>query len=247
MEDAHSSDMNDALRQTQRDFIAACMEATGLDGTGLARKAGVAPSTVNRFMNSDTVEHLLSSRTIAALEAAAGIRLGGGPRLVRASDIPPPPENAKPRKTESKLVEEINVRAGMGLGGEAPLRQGPDGQWHADAVSGEWSLPSEYLGGELGVRPNQVKIVRVVGDSMAPTLTSDDRVMVNTFDRVPSPGGVFALWDGLGLVVKRLEYIPNSDPTTVRIISDNAHHGTYERTLDEVNIIGRVIWFARRL
>lgn len=82
---------------------------------------------------------------------------------------------------------------------------------------------------------------------MMPTLHSGDRVMVDNGDRIPSPGGVFAVWDGFGVVTKRLEVVPNSDPPTLRISSDNPLHREYERTADEVNIIGRVVWFARRL
>jgi hypothetical protein len=55
------------------------------------------------------------------------------------------------------------------------------------------------------------------------------------------------LWDGLGIVVKRLDYIPGSDPATVEIISDNTLHKRYERTVEEAHIIGRVVWFARKL
>ena len=53
--------------------------------------------------------------------------------------------------------------------------------------------------------------------------------------------------DGMGLVAKRLEHIPNSDPPRVRIISDIAHYSPYEGMADEVNIIGRIRWFAREM
>jgi hypothetical protein len=49
----------------------------------------------------------------------------------------------------------------------------------------------------------------------------------------------------MGLVAKRLEHIPNSDPPRVRIISDNAFYAPYEGT--GVNIIGRIRWFAREI
>jgi len=55
------------------------------------------------------------------------------------------------------------------------------------------------------------------------------------------------LHDGIGLVAKQLEYIPNSDPPRVLIRSESARYRDYERTIEEVNIVGRVIWFARRL
>jgi len=48
------------------------MDATGLDATNLARKAGLVPSTLNRFMNKP-VTHLLSGRTLAAISKASGV------------------------------------------------------------------------------------------------------------------------------------------------------------------------------
>ena len=100
---------------------------------------------------------------------------------------------------------------------------------------------------ELNARPEDCEVIRVEGDSMVPTLRPHDRVMVDLSKKAPSPGGVFALFDGLSVIVKRLEYIHGSDPPTVRIISDNDRHPNYERTLEEAHIIGRVIWRARRL
>jgi hypothetical protein len=51
----------------------------------------------------------------------------------------------------------------------------------------------------------------------------------------------------MGLVAKRLEHIPNSDPPAVRVISDNGFYTPYERTADEIHIVGRIRWFAREI
>lgn len=51
----------------------------------------------------------------------------------------------------------------------------------------------------------------------------------------------------MGLVAKRLEHISNSDPPAVRVISDISLYSAYERTANEVNIIGRIRWFAREV
>lgn len=94
--------------------------------------------------------------------------------------------------------------------------------------------------------PNRtVRIMHVVGDSTEPRLKDGDIVLVDMGRAVPTPPGVFVLHDGIGLVVKRLEHIPNSKPPIVNVISDNKTYLAYERTADEVNIIGRVRWFAR--
>lgn len=183
-----------------------------------------------------------------------------GEGSIKPSDIPGVQKGAAGLKhkngrppcapSEPAKVPEIDVRAGMGGGGEALLDYRPDGNgglMEMDAVTALWELPPDYLNRELRVRPGAARIIEVQGDSMEPLLVTGDRVMVNLLDRAPSPPGIFAIWDGFGVVVKRLEFIPNSDPPCIVISSDNPKHGRYERTADEVNIIGRVVWFARRM
>ena len=49
-----------------RKLVGAMMKLTGMSATGLARAAGLTPSTVNRFMHQP-VRHTLSQRTMLAL------------------------------------------------------------------------------------------------------------------------------------------------------------------------------------
>lgn len=104
-----------------------------------------------------------------------------------------------------------------------------------------------WIKGSLKASPSQLRIMHVEGDSMAPTLLDGDTVLVDMTRRAPNPPGIFVLDDGMGLVAKRLEHIPGSDPAAVRVISDNPLYSPYERTVDEVHIIGRIRWFAREI
>lgn len=92
-----------------------------------------------------------------------------------------------------------------------------------------------------------LRVMAVDGDSMTPTLLSGDTVLVDLNQRTPQPPGVFVLHDGMGLVAKRLEYIPMSDPTRLRINSDNTRYSSYECLAEEINIIGRVRWCGREM
>jgi len=82
---------------------------------------------------------------------------------------------------------------------------------------------------------------------MAPKLEHDDLVMVDCSQQTPSPPGIFILYDGVGLVAKQIEIIPNSVPQKLLIRPENPAYRVYQRRIDEIQIIGRVIWFGRRL
>jgi hypothetical protein len=49
------------------------------------------------------------------------------------------------------------------------------------------------------------------------------KVLFDMTRQLPNPPGIFVLDDGMGLVAKRLEHIPNSDPPAVRVISYNTN------------------------
>jgi phage repressor protein C with HTH and peptisase S24 domain len=89
--------------------------------------------------------------------------------------------------------------------------------------------------------------MKVEGDSMEPTLMNGDTVLVDMTRKSPNPPGIFVLDDGIGLVAKRLQHVPNSDPPAVRVISDNKHYPEYERSSEEIVIVGRIRWFAREI
>ena len=113
-------------------------------------------------------------------------------------------------------------------------------------INDAWPFSQQYIN-ELRLPATQLMLCVAEGDSMTPTLFSGDRIMVNRMDTNPARPGIFGLWDGGALVVKRVEKIPASDPVKLRLISDNPLHGAYEVLAEDTNIIGRVVWFARRM
>ncbi|MDZ5650258.1 LexA family transcriptional regulator [Nitrospirillum sp. BR 11828] len=143
-------------------------------------------------------------------------------------------------------VAEVDIY-GDRRGGFLASHQGWPQGFREDETIAQWRFPAAYLSAELQVRAAAVRIVEVRGDGMEPTLMPGDRVMVNLADQSPSPPGVFALWDGQGVVIKRLELIMGSHPPLVEIRSDNPHHRVYERAAADIDIIGRVVWVGRRL
>ena len=132
----------------------------------------------------------------AELYALAGVDASGTHLLDGADETD---ERAAARMMR---IEELDVRAsaGAGLTGEA------------GRVLDTWQIPSALIRGYSTAPATELRIITVMGDSMEPALQPGQRVLVDTGDRVPSPPGIFVVWDGLGLVVKRVQMLPHSEP-----------------------------------
>ena len=116
-----------------------------------------------------------------------------------------------------------------------------------DEAQSGLSFPPDLLRRITAAPAGGLKLLSVSGDSMSPTLEDGDMVMIDTGRRMPSPPGIFILDDGVGLVAKRVDTIPNTTPPHLRLSSDNPAYSNYQRRLDEVHIVGRVVWFARNI
>ena len=151
--------------------------------------------------------------------------------VVRPSSISAPPEGYM-------AVPEIDVRASAGPGA---LNEG------FEETKEMWFFPDPVIRHEFRARPDDLRMITIDGDSMEPLLSTGDRILIDVSQRIPVPPGIFVIWDGMGLVAKRIEHEPNSEPPKVIIKSVNPEYDTYERDAEEVHIIGRVVWTARRL
>lgn len=153
---------------------------------------------------------------------------------------------------KSVVLRELDARLGAGGGGvDSSVEVTTNGgvTIHEDAFrSDPWEMPASFLNGELKVSASGATVAEVMGDSgydpsdpNAPgSLMPGDRVIIDTWDRRPSPPGPFAVFDGLGLVIKLVEIIQGHDPIRLRLASRNPGYPPYEVTVDEAHIIGRV-------
>ena len=82
---------------------------------------------------------------------------------------------------------------------------------------------------------------------MEPVAANGDRILIDVSRTVPAPPGIFVIWDGMGLVTKRIQHVPNSDPPRVMLKSSNPEYDSYECLVEEVRIVGRAVWVSRRL
>ena len=192
----------------------------GLTLADLAAQTGSTPQQIGRLEKG---ERRLTTDWIEKIAHALGV---------------PEEDLITSEHGERVIIPEIGIR-GMGkdINGKPDMAQVGEN----DQILSEWSLPKELLAHKVGATGSTMRIIQVMGDSMMPEFNPGDRVMVNTADRTLSPPGVFVLWDGFGLIIKRCEMIPHSTPPRVMLSSANNNYATYEMDVSALDIQGRVV------
>ena len=99
---------------------------------------------------------------------------------------------------------------------------------------------------EGGSDPANLRILRARGDSMEPLVGEGDRLIVDISHRAPSTGEMAVLWDGLGLVVKRVDAVAGSEPAELLLISANPNYGPDAILAEDAHVVGKVVWVFRK-
>lgn len=146
------------------------------------------------------------------------------------------------------IVREFEARSGMGGGGLSDREVMHNGHYSDPLKPEGWLFPASFLRNELRAPASRIVVLETQGDSMSPTITSGERVIVDTDHQRPTPDGIYALRDRFGSIqVKRLHVLRGrSKEPRIKIISDNPHHPTEEVGPDEIEIVGRVVCALRR-
>ena len=123
---------------------------------------------------------------------------------------------------DQAFVAIASVAVTASMGGGAVVESEEDGR--------PYHFQRSWIRHKLRAKPADLRIMHVEGDSMLPTLHHGDIVLVDLARRAPTPPGIFVLHDGMGLVAKRLDHIPNTEPPQVRILLEgplecNSHGG----------------------
>jgi SOS-response transcriptional repressor LexA len=124
-----------------------------------------------------------------------------------------------------------------------PLSGGP-GSWELDPqVEGYYEFRTKWL--KSKGQPNYMKLMQVVGDSMAPTICDGDHVLVDESRKEPEDGKIMALVGRNNeALVKRIRIHLDGK---ILLVSDHekTHDGPYDP--EELTILGKVIWLGREL
>ncbi len=213
-----------AEAETPRTALQRLIEERAEEYVALSRMLGRNAAYIQQYIKRGTPKRLSEEdRRILATYFGVSETLLGGPEKSEARSL--------------RAVPALDVYASAGHGafelGERPCGAiGFDPRWLRDLAGG----PADAL-----------SIIRVKGDSMAPTLADGDDVIVDRGDDACRlRDGIYVLRLDDSLMVKRLARHPASAAISIR--SDNPDYPSWQNIdVNRISIVGRVLWFGRRL
>jgi phage repressor protein C with HTH and peptisase S24 domain len=198
----------------------------GEDFAGLSRMLGRNAAYIQQFVRRGVPKRLKEEerRKLARYFSVPESVLGG-----------PPDDGSGPHGLVSIKRHPVMVSAGPGAFVTEELGKAC------------FAFDERWLRALTASGPAKLSVVRVEGDSMAPTLNAGDDILVDLGDAGERlRDGIYVLRIDDAVVVKRLALNPIGRRVTVQ--SDNPAYPDWpDCGLDEINCIGRVIWSGRRI
>ena len=211
-----------SARERSVEMLDALVEHAGIPLSAIAVKARMSPSTLTRYRNDDTIKHELSTPTLEKLRAAF------------------PTFYAVPgRSLDSAPGEYLSIAVMPTFGGMGGGGTGDDDETTA-------LMPRYLIEDQLRAKAKDLLLLEVRGDSMEPEFLHGDQILVDRRDVDPRQPGAFAMFDGDGIVIKLVERV-QTRRGYYRVFSANPRYTEYEISEEDITIMGRPVWFARRI
>ena len=224
--DRHDMTMNDP-----RMVLDAAISESGASYSDISRLIGKNAAYIQQFIKRGTPRRLdeQDRQTIARHLGVPEHLLSGlpSPHALPASSL---------RSPKSVSVPRLALGASAGAGA-LDVEERP-----TDAVA----IDSRLLR-QIGAHPPHVSIIRVDGESMSPTLSHGDDIMVDHSDATTRlRDGIYVLRLDDALLVKRIAM--GLRRGSFSILSDNTLYPSWTDVDPEtVTIVGRVVWVGRAL
>ena len=104
-----------------------------------------------------------------------------------------------------------------------------------------WIIPDSILNGHTKTPPENIKTFTIQESLMEPDFRRGEPVLVDLSDVLPSPPGVFIIFDGYSYLIRQCEIITALKSTEVKISARDEEFKPQCLRLDQFKIIGRVI------
>lgn len=222
---ANYADMDGGSIEADTLLVRALVEWANKAPSAIAKRAGLAATTITRAFNG-TASTRISRDTLGKLRAAFPDFPGFN--AIRP-DLP-----LAPRSIDYVPIRVLPSFAGMGGGGTG------EGDIET-ALIARHLIEEEFRG-----RPDDFELINVRGDSMQPLFDHGDQLLIDKRDKNPVQPGPFAIFDGDAYVVKLVERVAGKRGW-YRIFSANERYSESEADEEQISIMGRPVWFARRL
>ena len=216
-----------------------------LSQKALADRAGVSQALITKLETGGAV----STGRLVQLAIALNVRpewlvsgeeprRWGQPKLQSIDGTHPSkeaPYQDAPFSNQYTLVPRYAVHASAGVGNEIIQED----------VLDRLAFKQDWLH-KRGLSPESLGIIYAVGDSMQPTFSDGDVLLLDLNQKRAQDGKIFVLRSEEYLYVKRLQILPGR----IQIVSDNPKYQPFEVTSDDADlwsIIGQVVWVGRDL
>ena len=190
--------------------------------SSISRMIGRNSSYIQQFIKRGSPRKLDDDdrRTLASFFGVDEQVLGGPPAPMRDGLIE---------------IPVLNVDASAGFGAIA----------ESETAHTRFGFDERWLARLTRARSASLSIIHVLGDSMEPTLSDGDEVLVDASDQGSRlRDGIYVLRADDALVVKRVTLKPGGRKITIS--SDNSAYPSWDDVdRSEIQVVGRVIWFGR--
>ncbi len=210
----------------------AAKEAGGADQ--LADKSGIARRTLGNYLSGRNEP---KASGLVAISRASGFAVEwlatgeGEPQADQVNET-----GAEDGESDFALVPRYDVAASAGHGSLVQSEQ----------VVDYLAFRRAWLARE-GLQEGKLALIQARGDSMSPAVESGDLLLVDLREQTATDDGIYVLCIENHLVAKRLQRMLKGE---IYIKSDNEAYETQIVSLDglnSLNIVGRVVWVARRI
>lgn len=209
----------------------------------LAEMTGLSESQLYRYVNGESEMKLGAAVSIARAGGrsvewlAFGESRGGEyPTADSARAFPAADAHDQATRLGLVLVPRYDVRVSAGGGSLV----------HSEQVVDHLAFKRDWLRRE-GLSEAHLILVEATGDSMEPTISRGDLLLVDLSQSVPTDDAIYILRIDSHLVAKRVQRLVTGE---LRVQSDNPAYAlqviTPERVAD-LCVLGRVVWVAGRV
>tara|TARA_B100001939_G_scaffold201813_1_gene173419 strand:- start:13239 stop:13934 length:696 start_codon:yes stop_codon:yes gene_type:complete len=134
------------------------------------------------------------------------------------------------------LVNVYDVQAAAGSGAFAENNE----------VHNRLAFRKSWIRDSSNASEEDLAVITVSGDSMAPTLVDGDHILVDMTEKKIRNDGIYVLRNDDMLLVKRISLNPVTGLCSIK--SDNPHYENWSGCESEsLDILGRVIWMGRKI